>query len=130
MTALAVSWNTFLNCRIFKREEQVDGRQEHISKALCSSLAVEVCDVPNKGNFLCTSNECGWVFAWFDPHQCAVTEHGRRGGVNLLSRVFPELLRCQVAPQTLIPPANTRLAAGKGRSGFRGRLLTHTNSVI
>lgn len=31
--------------------------------------------------------------------------------------------------QMLIPPADTRLAAKKGRSSFRGRLLTHTNLV-
>lgn len=42
---------TFLNCRILKREEEVDGRQENISKALCSSLELGVPDVPNKGSF-------------------------------------------------------------------------------
>ena len=70
----------------------MDGRLENISKALCSSLALEVPDVFNKGNSLCTSNERGSVFALFEPHCCFVTEHERRGGVDLfLSWVFPEL---------------------------------------
>ncbi|KAM6396824.1 NADH-cytochrome b5 reductase-like isoform 4-T8 [Pluvialis apricaria] len=78
-TALAVSWRkyTLLHCRIFKKEEdrEVDGRLENISKALCSSLALELPDVFNKGNLLCTSNECGSVFALREPRSCFVTEH-------------------------------------------------------
>lgn len=65
---------------------------ENTSKALCSSLASEVPDVFNRGNLLCTSNECGSVFALFERHCCFVTEHKQKGGVELfLSWVFPEL---------------------------------------
>lgn len=70
----------------------MDGRLENISKALYSSLALEVPDVFNKGNLFCISNECGLVFALFEPHCCFLTEHERRGGVDLfLSWVFPKL---------------------------------------
>lgn len=74
----------------------MDGRLENISKALWSSLALELPDVFNKGDLFCTSNECGSVFALCEPRNCFVTEHERRRGVDpFLSWVFPELWQLQ-----------------------------------
>ncbi|XP_040466510.1 NADH-cytochrome b5 reductase-like isoform X1 [Falco naumanni] len=140
-TTLAVNWRkyTLLNCRIFKKEEEreVDRRLENTSRVLCSSLALEVPGAFNKWNVLCSSHECGSVFALFEPHCFFVTEHKPEGelliffslGYSLNCSSSSEVSHHPATLQMLIPPADTRLAAKKSRSSFRGRLLTHTNLV-
>lgn len=108
---------------------------ENTSKALCSSLASEVPDVFNRGNFapamsvyqflpclndiavLLLSTSKGEVLNFFSL------------GYSLNCSSSSEVSHHPTTLQMLIPPADTRLAAKKGRSSFRGRLLTHTNLV-
>lgn len=107
-----------------------------ISKAVCSSLALNVLDLFKKGNLLCTSNECRLVLPclnhvavlWLSTSEEEMLIFFSPG-CSLNYSSSSEVSRHPTTLQMLILSTDTRLSAKKGRSSFRGRLLTQTNFV-